>query len=742
MRRFLKPSKPVPKPKSRLMDTSPTPEPADDAPFNIIDLTSDDEDDSSSIPPIPDAEEYDNEGEDAVEQLTEEEFFRHIRHSRTAVPPGHDRADFATIEDGARIGPGDTVELHNGTFFKIEHIIRERALGYQPHAFKLRGILLKCCRHMDNMFEKNINELVAILLVPLRDSRPNFVTGMEEVSLSLVKRIREVIFTNAIFPAHSFRTVPCPENWSQMKRDNNGQLVLDKYDNPRWVYNSAVINEEARLVVRWASVRHFDKSDGKVKREVFRRLAPAEADPGYSVSRVQLLRTYQRGLMRRQRASSSAAMSTESSGPAPEPSRKRRSTITIDDSDDEVVVTKVQPTKKRKRTFTEESHEMTDVFAPEAKASGLPLSRVTKYHRTTYSEEVEAGPSTFSPPHQGPTPRGGLTRLYPPLQKKYAITDLYCGMGGVSEGARMAGLNVKYGVEREKHVAETHQLNHPTCRTLQMNVADFLQDREVLTVDVLHSSCPCRYWSMQHTVDGKNDEENIAASFMVAEAARKTQCRVMTFEQAPGLLWKRVNKPYWQLWINQFTSMGWDVEWRVLNFVNHRNPQGRKRLIVIAACPGQLLPEFPAETSGPGLRPFMTVNEAISNIKPDATNHNPQQMRQEQRMKPRNLPAADGNKVLQHIVDRAGPSALHPNGRRKFTIREVMRLQTFPDTYKMRIESRNGRTPWTKAVGMVGDAVPPVVMEAIFTNVIKALQKTDDEVSAFVVPAENAIEID
>lgn len=199
-------------------------------------------------------------------------------------------------------------------------------------------------------------------------------------------------------------------------------------------------------------------------------------------------------------------------------------------------MTRVQPITKRKRTVTLESHEMEDVFAPEAKATGLPHRRVTKYPRTTYSEEVEAGSSVFSPPRQESASRGELTRSYPLLQKDCAITDLYWGTGGISEGARMAGSDVKYRVGRVKHVAKTHQFNHKNCQTLQMSVGDFLQDREVLPVDILHSSCPCRYWSMQHTVPGKDDKENIAASFMVAEAARKTQCRVITFEQAPGLL--------------------------------------------------------------------------------------------------------------------------------------------------------------------------------------------------------------
>lgn len=101
-------------------------------------------DDSIPSPPTPDSEDFDNEGENAVEQLTEEEFYRHIRlSSRTTVPPGHELVDSTTIEGGAQLVPGNSVELEDGTFLGIKHILRDRSLGYQPQAFKLHGLLLK-----------------------------------------------------------------------------------------------------------------------------------------------------------------------------------------------------------------------------------------------------------------------------------------------------------------------------------------------------------------------------------------------------------------------------------------------------------------------------------------------------------------------------------------------------------------------------------------------------------------------
>ena len=39
--------------------------------------------------------------------------------------------------------------------------------------------------------------------------------------------------------------------------------------------------------------------------------------------------------------------------------------------------------------------------------------------------------------------------------------DLFCGAGGMTLGAKLAGIHVSFAVESDAHAAATYALNHP-----------------------------------------------------------------------------------------------------------------------------------------------------------------------------------------------------------------------------------------------------------------------------------------
>ncbi len=41
--------------------------------------------------------------------------------------------------------------------------------------------------------------------------------------------------------------------------------------------------------------------------------------------------------------------------------------------------------------------------------------------------------------------------------------DLFCGAGGMTLGAKMAGIDVMFAVEADPHAATTYAANHPMC---------------------------------------------------------------------------------------------------------------------------------------------------------------------------------------------------------------------------------------------------------------------------------------
>lgn len=85
-------------------------------------------------------------------------------------------------------------------------------------------------------------------------------------------------------------------------------------------------------------------------------------------------------------------------------------------------------------------------------------------------------------------------------QKGHVLTlgDGYCGVGGVSEGARQAGWKIVFGVDNDADAMNAYKLNHPGALHLQMDAHDFpgMVRRCVHGCDHVHMSCPCCFWSV------------------------------------------------------------------------------------------------------------------------------------------------------------------------------------------------------------------------------------------------------
>lgn len=208
----------------------------------------------------------------------------------------------------------------------------------------------------------------------------------------------------------------------------------------------------------------------------------------------------------------------------------------------------------------------------------------------------------------------------------------------------------------------------------------------------------------------------------------------MSFEQTPGIARIKKHRPKFNMFINQFTSMGFSVEWKIISFADTGGANKRARLWIWATCPGQQMPKDVQPSHGPpesGLRPYVTVREAISNIPASATMHNPAELARKFRTtgKPA-LPPAEWDQPLKHLITTKGPHALHPDGQRPFTVRETLCLQGFPHEYHYVGSSDEGEISRTAAMEMAGDAVPPIPSAPYFASAKEALRITDEDVAA------------
>ena len=164
----------------------------------------------------------------------------------------------------------------------------------------------------------------------------------------------------------------------------------------------------------------------------------------------------------------------------------------------------------------------------------------------------------------------------------YTLGDTFSGAGGVTCGALMAGINVKWCVELCDRACDTFELNSPATQIYTMGVDGFVDiAKGYHQVDILHVSPVCKTFSAAHTRPCANDERNEATLFAVRNLADKARPRIITVEQTVGLP-QRHKSHYYSL-IQQLTDLGFSLRAATLNFAHYGVTQERKRLIIIAS---------------------------------------------------------------------------------------------------------------------------------------------------------------
>lgn len=294
----------------------------------------------------------------------------------------------------------------------------------------------------------------------------------------------------------------------------------------------------------------------------------------------------------------------------------------------------------------------------------------------------------------------------------YTFVDSFAGAGGVSYGALLAGLILLWAFDKWKDACRTLTANFRGLSVYQEEAYDIIT-RVIRdgVVDVLHVSLPCCFVSANKTSAGKHDDENRAALFSLGPLVEKYRPRVVTLEEVSGLL---THHPvFLNMIILQLTTLGYSARWKIINCAEFGNFQARKRLILIASCPGEPLPPFPKATHGPGLKRFTTIHDALRTIPV-----HPYDRVMDDTIR-RDEPSYDAGTPLKRcITTDGGKGNFHPSGKRTFSNRELAALQGFPPGYKFYGEKTSVRK-------QIGNAVPSMVMKTIFETIVATLRATD-----------------
>lgn len=344
-------------------------------------------------------------------------------------------------------------------------------------------------------------------------------------------------------------------------------------------------------------------------------------------------------------------------------------------------------------------------------------------------------------------------------KKSYNVIDLFCGCGGLSLGFEKAGFNVLLGVDVWEDALMTYRHNHKNPNTLcgdlytltPEEVADKINHERI---DVIIGGPPCQGFSVagKRIVEDKRNELYKSFVRMVAHFKPKT----FVMENVPNILSLGEGIIRDSI-VNDFSDLGYKVVYKVLLASDYGVPQNRRRAIFVGMLNGS---EF--DFNIPVVEHKVTCGEALSDLPEnsiseggdypiDAENdyqvliranskgvHNHEiTIHNEQTQRIISMVPDGGNykdlpQELQgtrkvHIawtrlnsqrpsitIDTGHRHHFHYKWNRVPTVRECARIQSFPDDFIF-LKSR------TSQYKQVGNAVPPLMAEAIAKQLIKQL---------------------
>jgi len=174
--------------------------------------------------------------------------------------------------------------------------------------------------------------------------------------------------------------------------------------------------------------------------------------------------------------------------------------------------------------------------------------------------------------------------------EKYKIFDLFCGTGGFAYGftgyRRM--YQVVYAIDIDPHAAETAKANHKGCHVevgdiRKVSPAALKSDLSPGEVDVILGGPPCQgFSSLRPNRSLSSEDERNSLYINFASFVEQLRPKVVVFENVVGLLTHNAGTTLERL-IDAFQSLGYNVDWKILNAASFGVPQKRERFIMIAA---------------------------------------------------------------------------------------------------------------------------------------------------------------
>lgn len=355
----------------------------------------------------------------------------------------------------------------------------------------------------------------------------------------------------------------------------------------------------------------------------------------------------------------------------------------------------------------------------------------------------------------------------------YNVMDLFAGVGGLSYGfSKIPEFRIVAANEVDRDIARAYSLNHRDVKMINRDINELTEAclRDILgdtRIDIVVGGPPCQSYS---TLGKRRLDDRANLFLQYKRVLGILQPRAFVFENVTGIL-SMNNKALFKEVQREFSELGYQLKYQVLNAMDYGVPQQRERVILVGFR-GENRFEYPTPTHGEGRKPYVTLRDALGDLpalRSGQTGADYERAADNEFL--RWVRANAGEKLTEHSAPKNGkrlirimeslqegqskddlpeeirpgsgygntyaklwwdrpsttitrnfacPSSsrcIHPRDSRAMSIREGARLQSFPDDYIFYGSSGKKRLE-------IGNAVPPLLSMAIAEKMLEAMQKS------------------
>lgn len=309
----------------------------------------------------------------------------------------------------------------------------------------------------------------------------------------------------------------------------------------------------------------------------------------------------------------------------------------------------------------------------------------------------------------------------------FTFIDLFAGIGGIRLGFESVGGKCIFSSEFDEDACKTYEANfgeHPAGDITK------IEANSIPDFDILLGGFPCQAFSIIGKKEGFANETCGTLFFEIERILKEKMPKAFMLENVRNLTAHDNGKTF-KIITTHLENLGYHVYSSVLNALDYGVPQKRERIIIVGFLDDV---KFKFPTPIP-----ISERKTLSDILEDQVDSKyyvKDSIRQSrlERLKDKDYPKPYishenmAGSITPHPYScalRAGASANYIliNDERRPTERELLRIQGFPDNYKIVVS-------YGKIRKQTGNSVAVPVIKAVakeMVNALKAFNKTEEE---------------